>query len=113
MSYPTHLDPIEAQIIAKIIDSALERGYLISVFDGEDDTLATSLRELIEPEIAATDETTLAFYLPRGTARPLDFIGAVLLIHGNGADVISDYHDTEELRAILADAEGLAVELAQ
>lgn len=109
MPFPAHLDPIEARIITKIIDSALAQGYLLCIYDGEERSdFITSDRGMIESEIAATDQTTLCFY-----RAPEDFIGAVLLIHGNGADVISDYHDIEELWAILADAEALAVELAQ
>jgi hypothetical protein len=85
MSYPEWLDPVEREIIDRVIDLALAADYSISVYDGEEYGVKYSKdKAAIIPEIAATDETTLRL-------RSDTQVGYIYLIHGNGCDVLSDY----------------------
>lgn len=107
-AYPDHfLNSTERKIVDKIITDALAAGYLISVFDGEAWALKPSSDYVvITADIAATDMTQLRF------RKDGKVIGSVLLIHGNGADVIADHHDNDEMNALLAPAFALAETLA-
>lgn len=104
MAFPTHIDPTERRIISKMVKDALAAGHSISVFDGEEWPIerATDYGK-ITAEIAATDETTLRFFTREGGA-----IGGVLLVHGNGAEVISDHTANPETEALLAGAGAIA-----
>jgi len=111
--YPEHAKrghlKIEAQIIDKIITSALRGGYSISVFDGEEFAIRRSTsRKAIEAECFATDETSLIFH----KGEYPDNKGWVWLIHGNSYDVISDYSDNPEIEEILKPAIKYSEELS-
>jgi hypothetical protein len=85
MAYPKHMSATEARIITKLIRRALQQGWTISVYDGEEWALVKSTDfEAITAEIAATDETTLRFR-EYGIS-----VGSVFLVHGNEDEVISD-----------------------
>lgn len=106
----------ERLIIQQIIRSALDRGLLVSVFDGEEWPLILSSNEAaIAAEIGATDETALRFRDPKRlneNGKP-DTVGTVYLVHGNGGcDVISDHTDSPEMAALLSVASALAERLA-
>jgi hypothetical protein len=107
MAYPEHyLAPhldTERAIVDRLIRAALGRGWTISVFDGEEWSLKRSTDyEAITAEVCATDETTLNFRDPVAPAQ----IGRVWLIHGNGADVISDCTaNAPALDALLAEVD--------
>lgn len=61
MPLPTHSD--DALWAMKMIDSALDKGWSISVNDGEDWTLRKSRdRDAIIEELASTDENLLGFW---------------------------------------------------
>lgn len=101
MSYPDHLNPIERQIIDKLIKAALADGFKISVYgDGILDLAPSADYEAIINEVAACGETCLMLW-PGGHW--------IQLVHGNGAEVISDYTvKTEEFMEPICDfAEGL------
>jgi hypothetical protein len=86
MAYPDYMNLVEAKIIDGVIDRALARGLVISVYDGEEYPIVRSTdKAAIQAETAATDETV--YVLRNGTER----IGSVTFIHGNGPDVLSDY----------------------
>lgn len=88
-SYTTHLDQTERRIIDAIIKEALAEGMTISVYDGDEWAVRKSTDyKQITAEIAATDETTLRIRSSDGKK-----IGDILLIHGNGEEVISDHSD--------------------
>jgi len=101
-----HVPANEAAICYAVAASAVKRGLLVSVYDGEEWSLKlSSCLDAIGEVVGITDETTLLF---RDPAALVDCqprrVGKVLLVHGNGADVISDYSDNAEMAAILAPA---------
>jgi predicted DNA-binding protein len=95
---------IERQILEKLVDDALAVGCLVSVHDGEDQVVSKCQdRETILSATRSTDADSLAFRTADGK-----IMGSVLLIYGNGYDLISDCSDTASLRALLVGAEALA-----
>jgi len=105
-----HLQFDEAKICGSVVDEALRRGLLVSVYDGEEWTLkASANRDAISEVVGITCETVLVFRDPA----KLDHgqpsrVGKVFLVHGNGCDVISDYTDNSEMAAILAPASAVS-----
>lgn len=97
----------ERQVIAALLNAALSRGLVCSVYDGEEWALDRSAdRAAIEAVIGATGETLLRF---RDGARFPDpnfsrVVGQVYLVHGNGSDVLADWTDSDEMAALLAPA---------
>lgn len=107
--YTKHLSDIERDVIDDLIREALAQGALISVYDGEEWALSRSTDyRRITSEIAATDETTIGIRL-RDDAMgwALRKVGTVFLVHGNGAEVVSDYTDVPEVARIVMMAEYL------
>ncbi len=104
--YPEHLDKTERRIISTILREALH-DCDVSVHDGEEWAVrhSTNLAEITR-EIAATDCTTLRFYRKDAP------VGSVLLVHGNGCDVIADYTASEAMETLLAAAIRTAERLA-
>ena len=109
------LSPDERQIVGAILDAALARGFVVSVYDGEEWALTGSdSRPAIAREVGATDCTTLRFRDParldgRGKAAS---VGSVFLVHGNGCDVIGDYSDNPATVGLLAPALAVADRLS-
>jgi hypothetical protein len=95
---------IERQICERLIDDALAASYTISVFEGEDRALEYSTdRAAILAAMASTSDDALTFGDIEGAK-----IGVVLLVYGNGADVIADCSDCPAIDALLLGAEALA-----
>ena len=84
---------VEGMIADFFVTKALADGYLVSVFDGEEDALDKSQdKTVILNEMFSTDQDELTLYFPNG-----DRFGAVQFIYGNdGYDVISDYSAARE-----------------
>lgn len=99
MSYPDYMPLIERSIVDKVLNRALAKNYVVSVYDGEDWPVkqSTNLDE-IRKEIAATDMTILKFR----TAKNGTEAGRILLVHGNHEDVISDCTDNEAMLELTA-----------
>lgn len=77
---------IERKIAKAVISSALNAGYKISVFDGEEETSILSSCTEILKAMFTTDEDTL--YMSFSGNK----IGWVKFVYGNdGYDVVSDY----------------------
>lgn len=90
---------VERKIIRNLVKQALDKGYTVSVYDGEDWCLKLSNSvTLIMSSIQSTDSDKLVFRNANKVK-----IGAVLLVYGNGDDVISDYSDNEAMRALIGD----------
>lgn len=107
MTLPFHLIPhaseLEKQIAAKVVECALNAGFPVSVYDGEETTVVRSIDPaVILPAMASTDEDVIRIHRPEGRHF------AVWLIWGNSVDLISDYTDHADLEALLKPAFDLA-----
>ena len=99
-----HATTNERLIVGKIVDDVLAAGAVITVNDGEEDTLSLSSdREAIFAALSSTDEDYL--FVTQVTGK----VSWVRLVWGNDCDVISDYQI--RLEALLAGANALAEEL--
>ena len=91
-------DNIEKQIAERIVDKALAAGYTISVYDGEEWPLKRSINR---PDILAamysTDSDVLRFRWPESSHA----VGSIMLVYGNGEDVVCDYSDNEAMAALV------------
>ncbi|MCG7629041.1 hypothetical protein MHM88_14615 [Epibacterium sp. MM17-32] len=100
-SFPTWLWRDEAEIINALITACLKRGFMISVFDGEEWAVKKSTKRAeIQKEVAATDETTFRVRDAEG-----EYVGFFWLIHGNRAHVVSDHTANEICEAIWEEIE--------
>ena len=108
MTWPTHMWEIEKEIIGRFLDAALERGYNLTVNDGEEVTLRHSTdREAIQREVHATELTIFGVFYPvDGVSR---FIGSIVFIHGNQEDVIHDYSDNDAMTELVKVADPYSV----
>lgn len=100
---------IEKAIIATLVESAIAKGYNLSVCDGEAWPLkrSTSVADVMAA-LFSTDEETIAIRIDR------ELVGFVALIYGNdGYDVIADHTDTEEMRIVIDAATLLADEIEE
>lgn len=95
---------VERQIVEKLLDDALTAGLSISVHDGEEFPLRNSTNKAaILEAMFSTDADGLHF---SREGKPSAW---VLLIYGNGPDLISD--STTKNTEFLVGAEALAEEL--
>ena len=96
MSLTQYAKPSEARIARKIVADALEKGWTISVWDGEEWTVKRSSdSDRIIGALCSTDSDALRF-------RDGDtIIGSVSLVWGNDEDVISDHTDCPELNEFM------------
>jgi hypothetical protein len=79
---------IEQSIVFSIIAVALAEGFTISVYDGEEYPLTNSTDpKAINDAMFSTDSDVLV--LSKG--QPAMPAGSIVLIYGNGCDVISDH----------------------
>lgn len=89
MSLPDYVRDEERRLAEALVDSALAKGYAVSVFDGMETTLRRSSdRAAILEAMASTDADTLRFHdAAKG------YLGWVRLIWGNGRDLFADWTD--------------------
>jgi hypothetical protein len=94
--WPAHMDRIEARICNKLISTIFDAGYSIQVNCGEVGDVfvpTTNFRHLVQADTAATGMTiycvmdTSPQHTDPGKAVK---VGHVLLVHGNGTEIISD-----------------------
>ena len=85
---------IEKRILRHVVEQFLQRGFLLSVYDGEEYTVKKSdNKEAILAALMTTDEDMIQVW-GKGAVRPR---GSVQFVYGNdGWDVISDYHTALE-----------------
>ena len=87
----------ERRIVRKLVRKALGLGYVISVFDGEEWCLRSSTSEAdIMSSIQSTESEELVFRTRDGY-----IVGAIVLVYGNGEDVITDYSDNMEMQQLI------------
>jgi hypothetical protein len=108
-------EELERRIVGQIIDGALAAGYEIDVNDGEETTLEkSSSKSDILAAMFSTDSDILTLYTGAGSLTDLGIIepsrrvGSILLIWGNGRDVIGDYSDKPAIDAVLERAHEIA-----
>jgi hypothetical protein len=103
--YPKHLDATERKIIDKLISTILDAGHKISIYDSAGSFSISKSRDIaaISETIAETDETNILIRDDNN-----DQVGWIMLIHGNGTDVISDMTDNPTTLALAKPAEDLA-----
>lgn len=96
----------ERKIISAITGEAERLGYSMSVWDGEEWACGPTRNRLsVHREIGATDQTQIRFRLSvPDDAGKFPVVGSVLLVHGNGCDVIADHTDNDAIAALLAPA---------
>lgn len=104
MSLTKYASRTEQRIASKLITDVLAAGHSISVHDGEAFALEHSRdASAIKQAMASSDHDTLVVRDTDGQQ-----LGWVLLIYGNGEDLVSDHRDTDAMRALLAGAEAIA-----
>ncbi|MCK1543374.1 hypothetical protein IVB12_15770 [Bradyrhizobium sp. 179] len=92
------MNPIELDIITRLIEIAREKDYTISVFDGEEYAVKRETdKAVILAAMAATEMDTLVLRDPAGVR-----IGSVTLIYGNDLEVISDHSDNVLTNEVVA-----------
>lgn len=96
---------IERKIITKLMKEAINKGYTVSVYDGEEYAVEKSTDiELLKKEIMATDMDSIEIYANNGS-----MFGTVLAVYGNdGYDVMADSTNTPEFNAFLKPIEEYA-----
>lgn len=99
-----HLSFTERLICQELLGAADARFLSVSLWDGEEWAVKrTTDYSRIKAVIGATEESLLRFRSPDG-----EVLGMVRLYHGNDCDVIGDYTDCPEVRALVASAEAVA-----
>tara|TARA_R110000772_G_scaffold84378_3_gene178156 strand:+ start:564 stop:908 length:345 start_codon:yes stop_codon:yes gene_type:complete len=88
-SIDKYASTVEAKIAQIVVDHLLGAGFLVSVEDGEEVTVRRSRDAAeIRAALCTTGEDRLLVSTPEA---PYGQAGGVLLIWGNGEDLISDY----------------------
>ena len=96
MSYNSHIN-IEQPIARRLVSNALLKGYTVSVNDGEEWTVKRSTHKpTIVGAMFSTDSDTLRFRRSDGSP-----VGSVILIYGNGEDVIADYSANPDIEHLV------------
>lgn len=97
----------ERAIASKLIEDMLSNGNTVSVWEGEDWAIykSTDYTAIMEA-LASTDSDWIYAYARVGNN--VKRIGAVLLIYGNGNDLISDCSDNPATLALCEGAQALA-----
>lgn len=80
-------DPVEAAIAKKLVGVILDRGFKISIWEGERWTILLSQDEkAILEALASTGDDMLMVSTPKN-----GLLGYIFLVYGNGEDLISDH----------------------
>lgn len=112
MLAPLHpdMDADEKRIVIEILNSAFNSGCAITVRNGCETVLkqcSDAIKVFEEMYMYSTGVDALTFYR---SGKPF---GWVVLIYGNGLDVISDSSDDAETEAILKNADALNEEMSE
>lgn len=97
MSLIPHTTKVEAEIATKLVEAILANGWTISVSDGEAIVQKRSTdRAAILASLSSTDSDTLIVRYRTGLK-----VGNILLVWGNGEDLISDFTDVPDLSQLI------------
>ena len=98
---------IEQKIVSTMISFAIDKGYLVSVHDGEEWCLKRSIdADKILLDAMSVDESSLLFRDSK-TGRNT---GTIYLVFGNGREVVCDHTDVPEIEEIVNSARSLTDE---
>lgn len=96
-----HASKSENKIVKRLLAAILKAKCTVTVYDGEDCVITKSrAKGVIIAALGSTDHDVLHIYHPDGK------LGFILLIWGNGEDVISDYSDNDTIRKFVCYAQG-------
>lgn len=105
-----HLLSDERAIICKLVETALASGLLVAVHDGEE--WACGPQSDAATVFAHVGHTCTTLLVLREVAQDRDgngvAVGRVLLVHGNGPDVVADYSDNPATASVVAPAMAFA-----
>ena len=95
----------EKRVVRRLVKAALDRGYTVSVHDGEEWPVRKSDSVVeIMAALGATDMERLLLRSADGTR-----IGSILLVYGNSPEeVIADHTDNELIQGLVLKAEAVA-----
>lgn len=102
-----HCTKGEAKVARKLVEVILKEGYRIRFNDGEDwypELFGEGNKKDLHELMAATDEEFLQVTSTEGKK-----VGTLQLVWGNeedGSELIADYTDNDEIRAIVKKVEG-------
>lgn len=93
------MDTDERYVVQQIVNRALDKGYLLSVYDGEEYAIKDSTdAEEVMGQLGHCDAEWLGVWTPTGERR----IGTIMLVYGNDADeVVADWTDNTEILEIV------------
>jgi hypothetical protein len=95
--YMDNTTTIERKIINRLLRAALDAGYSVSVFDGEETTLRNSKRIVqIQAALATTGEDLLTI-----TGRSGEMLGKIFLVYNGDEDVINDHSANDTIRGLV------------
>lgn len=87
------LSGIESKIVNRLLDAIFyneKPRYQVTIHDGENETALLHARTAVRREMAATERDTVHLWT-RDDKGNMQRAGHVVLIYGNGLDLISDY----------------------
>lgn len=91
----------EVTVVKRLVRIVLERGYIVSINDGEEWTvnLSTDRKEILSA-LGTTGEDTIRLY------KDGEWAGSIWLVYGNaedGSELIADHSDNEACHSICAE----------
>jgi len=98
--YLDNTTDIERKIISRLLRAALDAGYCVSVFDGEETTLRNSKRIVeIQMALATTGKDLLTI-----TGRSGEMLGKIFLVYNGDECVINDHSANDTIRGLVSHA---------
>jgi hypothetical protein len=95
-------NPIEASIVKNLVDALLSNGYEISLFDGAQYSVISSItRDTILSAMAVGPIDVLRLHAYDMNKSVHDSVGCIALIYGHDRDVIYDYTASEAIASIV------------
>lgn len=95
--YMDNTTAIERKIINRLLRAALDAGYSVSVFDGEETTLRHSKRIVqIQAALATTGGDILTI-----TGASGEHLGKVYLVYNGDEDLINDHTDNDTIGGLV------------
>lgn len=108
--YMTFTSAKERSVVNDLLAVARLRGYAVSVIDGiagEGDLVLSQATNMADVKrvLASTDGDTLRFWGPvDATTGKRSKLGTVVLVWGNGEDLIADHTDNEAINTLVEEA---------